>query len=137
MSNFAKQLQDAWERGQLVVIPPPTPLLPDKTTAIAAAFYRMFSLRPGEARILGHLLARGHNSREELCAAAADPGDRPITLESLRVAMSTLRKKTEPHGVAITVVPKLGYALAEQSRGQLRERLAKQGLVPEPPANRP
>jgi hypothetical protein len=125
MSDFAKQLQAAWEQGRVVVIPPPTPPLPDKTTAIAAAFCRLFGLRPGEARVLGQLLARGHSSRDELCAAAASPGDRPITFDSLRVMTCALRQKIKPHGFTVTTVPKLGYTLAEESRDKIHEQLAK------------
>ena len=69
--TFLEQIQEAVDRGQVVVIPAPAVVTPQRDigAALAAALSLAFGLGRGEARILGYLVTYGFASTNELCVS--------------------------------------------------------------------
>lgn len=128
-----KQIQDAVERGQTVIIPAPirpTPPVHDKDAASVAALCRLFGLNHREGRILTQLLAYECCSAEELRTSASNY--QLITLGSFRVYLSMLRKKLKARGIQISNIPRLGYGLEGNAHERIRKQLAESGQDAEP-----
>jgi hypothetical protein len=117
MTGLVTQIKQA-----VVIAPPPH----ERTAAALAGVLSLrFALNPSEGRVLSLLLRTEVAGREELRAAASPHS----TCKSLRVTMSMLRKKLEPHGIEITVLYKQGYALDRRARDKIYECLAEHGVT--------
>jgi hypothetical protein len=121
--RFLKQIQEAVDRGQTVVISAPAIAPPqrDVDATRIAALSLAFGLGRGEARILAYLLTYGFASASELCA------QRGVTAGSLRVFITLLRRKLKPCGAVIRTLPRQGYDLDRKSRAKILRTLAKHG----------
>ena len=131
-SSFAEMLQQAVERGQVVLIPAPDqPLDPPRPAPLRArsevslaALCLTFKLKRTEGQILVWLLTHDCSTPEELRAAAAH-ANKTITAGTTRMFVSTLREKLAIHGVRITTVPRLGYGIDGTSRSKIYRLLAE------------
>src|SRR5262249_41433854 len=101
--TFAKQLQDAANRGQLVIIPasavpphhpvePALPLRDRDETSLAAALSMAFELSRTEGQVLTKLMTCDYSSFADLLAAANRENQR-VALRTLPKLLSILRKK--------------------------------------------
>ena len=148
---FAKQLQDAVERGQVVLIPAPdrppsqhpatqaTPPQRDRDEkALAAVLCLLFGLRRSEGQVLMKMATQDYVAKKEIHAAAAQD-ERTIAESSVSVVISGMRKKLIVHNIEISTLRGFGYALRKESRDRICRRLAKYdaGLIPTTPRPRP
>src|SRR5262249_40385900 len=101
-----------------------TPLSDRDEAACVARLCLEFELRHSEARMFVRLLMPAYSTREELRAAARQE-DEAITLGTVSVVVSKLRKKLRPHDIHVTTIPGLGYALDRKVREKIRKLLAK------------
>jgi DNA-binding winged helix-turn-helix (wHTH) protein len=135
--TFAKQLQDAVERGQVVIVPAPhrspgrprtsaAPLPRNRSKAsLTAAFCLTFKLTRAESHTLLQLLVRDYNSKEDLCVAESAFLGRTVSDNTVQTIICALRKKLKPHKIGITTLPGLGYGLDKDARYRIRALLAR------------
>jgi hypothetical protein len=140
-NQLAKQLSDAVNQGQLVVISAPltrpgseasTPSPRDRSeTELAVVLCLVFNLRRSEGRILAKLLANDCVSQEDL----HDRDNPTVAISTMSAAICVLRKKLRLHDIDITTVVGLGYGLGQESRDKIRSALSQydDGLIPLPP----
>jgi hypothetical protein len=107
-------------------------------TAIAAVLCLLFELSHSEGRMLGQLLLHDYCTADGLRMAAAY-GGQPITTGTMRVSLSSLRRKLRLHDIQVTTIAKLGYGLETRARERIYKHLAKHdpGLIPERPRPQP
>src|SRR5262245_5904417 len=100
--GLAKQIQQAVDRGQVVLIPAPAkppkadpvPLPRNRSAgALTATFCVLFKLTRSESRMLVWLAVNDYGNRNELREAVSAIAGRPITENTIDVTMSGLRKK--------------------------------------------
>jgi hypothetical protein len=134
--KLAKQIQQAVDRGQVVLIPAPAP--PSEATAapiplphnrsegaLTATFCMLFGLTRCESRMLVRLATQDYGDKNELRAAASAALGRPVTENSIQTMLAGLRKKLKSHGVRIATISGLGYGLDTATRSQLRALLVQ------------
>jgi hypothetical protein len=93
-------------------------------TAIAAVLCLLFDLSHNEGRMLGQLLLHDYCTADELRMAAAH-GGQPITIGTLRVSLSSLRRKLRLHDIQVTTIAKLGYGLEPRARDRIYRHMAR------------
>jgi hypothetical protein len=134
---LAKLLQDAIDRGQVVVIPGLLPLLREKDEALVATSCLRFGLTHAEGRAFVQLMEHEHVSREALHVATSPDGKSAIKI--VDVIVCKLRRKLEPHGIGIVTVYGQGFRLDKNARDKTRRLLAEYdaGLIPTTPSAEP
>jgi DNA-binding response OmpR family regulator len=126
---LAGLLQEAIDRGQVVVIRSLTPL---HVSPLVATCSLRFGLTHAESRALVQLLEHEHVSKQALHAAISPDGD--MKLKTLDVVVCHLRKKLKPHGIAITTIWGQGYALDREARDKIKQITGHDaGLIPTAP----
>ena len=147
---FVKQLQNALDQGQVVLIPAPdwtpnprpapaTPPQRDRDEAsLAAVLCLLFNLRRSEGQVLMKMATQDYVAKKEIHAAAAQD-ERTIAESSVSVVISGMRKKLAIYGIEISTLRGFGYGLRRESRGKICRRLAKYdaGLLSTTPRPRP
>jgi DNA-binding winged helix-turn-helix (wHTH) protein len=142
--GFVKQLQEAAEAGQVVLIPTPAKPAP-RTSAtppprhrdevsLAATLCLMFKLRRSEGQVLMKMATQDFVSKDEIFTAAAQ-SDQTIADSTVSVLISVLRKKLLPRGIEIITLRGFGYGLRKESRKKICQQLSKYdaGLIPTTP----
>jgi DNA-binding response OmpR family regulator len=131
--EVAKLLQEAMDRGHLVVVRASPPPHVDPRTPLLLALNQIFQLSPAESRALVELMEHKQVSREAMHAAMAHDGNPTSQIKTIDVVVSRMRRKLVPHSIAIVTVHGLGFRLAEGAHDRIRKLLAKYdpGLVPE------
>jgi len=134
-SSFARMLQEAVEQGQVVLVPAPdrspnpAPASPhsqpkDKNSLVAALCLTL-KLKLNEGRMLVELMSHDYCTKEKLQAAASDDDGCAITVDTMRVFLSSMRKKLAVHDIRISTIPSMGYGLDGTARDKLRKMLAE------------
>ena len=144
---FVKQLQEAAEAGQVVLIPtlaeaallpPPLPAIPLRgrdEASLAVALCLTFELTRSEAQMLAKLMASEYSTYSELHIAANRNNNETTALRSVPVRLCYLRKKLAAYDIGITTLRKLGsiyqghpdvrfFPALEASTGSLGEGLS-------------
>lgn len=129
--TFVAQLQQAIDRGQVVLITPPVqrsdprpvPAMPmhRDEAALAAIFALLFRLTTRERRVLVHLATHEVSSKEQLLAAAACN----TKTSALGVTIHKLRKRLKTHGIELTTLHGLGYGFNEPARARICDLVAR------------
>jgi hypothetical protein len=130
---LARLLQNAIDRGQVVVIPSLLPPLRSKIEApLVATCCLLFGLTHAESRALVTLTRHAHVSREALHAAISRDGKPVSGIKIVDVIICSLRKKLKPHNIWITTLSKSGYALDRAARDRVYRQIAGHdaGLIP-------
>ena len=74
------------------------------------------------------LLTHGHGSKKALRTAASAAAGRPATNNTVKTMISTLRRKLQPHGIAIDTLSGIGYGLDGGARDKVDKILAEHGV---------
>jgi hypothetical protein len=147
--TFVKQIQEAVDRGQVVLVPTlgmppgqrPTPTTPPQRdrdeTSLTAALCLMFGLRRTEGQILMQLATQDYLTKAEIFAAAAQSGQ-AVKISTISVLISVLRKKLGAYDIELVTLRGLGWGLHKTSRAKICRRLAKYdaGLIPTSPRSK-
>jgi DNA-binding winged helix-turn-helix (wHTH) protein len=140
-TTFVKQLQDAAERGLVVLLPTirlgqrvvdsPLPQRDRDEGSLTVALCLLFKLRRTEGQVLMRMATQDFVSKDEIFAAATQ-NEQTKADSTVSVMISTLRKKLLPHGIEIATLRGFGYGLRKESRVKICRRLAKYdaGLIP-------
>jgi DNA-binding winged helix-turn-helix (wHTH) protein len=144
--TFAKQIQTAVDRGQVVMVPTltrppnqsPAPTIPQRDrdeASLTAVLCLLFNLRRSEGQVLMLMATQDYVSKEEIFAAATQ-NEQTIAKSTVSVLIHALRKKLLLHGIEISTLRGFGYGLRKESRKKICTRLAKYdaGLIPTAPA---
>jgi hypothetical protein len=134
---FVKQLQEAAEAGQVVLIPtlaeaallpPPLPAIPLRgrdEASLAVALCLTFELTRSEAQMLAKLMASEYSTYSELHIAANRNNNETTALRSVPVRLCYLRKKLAAYDIGITTLRKLGYGLRREAREKICRQLVE------------
>jgi DNA-binding response OmpR family regulator len=136
---FVKQLQQALDAGQVVLVPPPAkvpdrpPLRNRSESSLTAAFCLLFKLARSEGRVLTKLFLRDYGAKEDLQSAGSTSDN------SVQALICVLRKKLKSHGIRIATLPGMGYAIDKDTRSRIHAILAQHdaGFVPRHPRSKP
>jgi hypothetical protein len=93
-------------------------------TALAAVLCLLFDLTRSEGQMLAQLLLYDYSTADELRAAASST-NQPTTTGTLRVSLSSLRKKLKHYDIHITTIPTLGYGLETRARDRISRHMAR------------
>lgn len=130
--TLVQQIQEAVDRGQVVVIPPPTsspavPPLPNKDKAsLAAALCLLFKLSRAQGHVLMKLVTQDYVTAQEICAIAAR-NDQTLKSSdgSARAFIFALRRRLATHNVRVLTLHGVGHVLHKESRKKICRQLAK------------
>jgi hypothetical protein len=84
----------------------------------------MFRLRLSEGRMLVALMTQDYSGKDTL-RIAASLADQMATIGTMKVLLSSLRKKLARHDIRVSNIPGLGYGIDTISRGKIRKLLAE------------
>jgi hypothetical protein len=121
--EIAKQIEAALAKGQVVLIPT-SPVGDRDETSLVTALCLLFKLRRSGGRVLLKLVMRGSVSKAEVFAAVAH-SEQTKMAGAVSLLIWRLRKDLLPHGIEISTLSKLGYALRQGSREKILRRLAE------------
>jgi hypothetical protein len=144
---FVKQLQDAANRGQVVIIPaaampshqpvePAPPLRDRDKTSLAAALSMAFELSRTEGQVLTKLMTCDYSDFDGLLAAA-NHENQGVSARTLPTLLSKLRKKLAAYDIEITSLRKLGFGLRMETREKICRQLAEYDQLIAPPGEKP
>jgi hypothetical protein len=123
-------------QGQVVSVGPRTMLRDRDEAALAVALSLALELSRSEGQMLSRMLARDCSTETEL-HIAANCRNEEVSLRTMRVLLSRLRKRLTDHDIEITRLRGLGYGLGKPAREKIYRRLAEyDALVPLPPKGR-
>jgi hypothetical protein len=125
--EIAKQIEEALARGQVVLIPT-SPVGDRDETSLVTALCLIFKLRRSGGRVLLKLVMQGSVTKADVFAAVAH-SEHTNMAGAVSVLIWKLRKDLLPHGIEISTLPKLGYALRQGSREKILRRLAEHDAV--------
>jgi hypothetical protein len=103
-------------------------------TALVAVLCLLFDLSRSEGGMLGQLLLHDCCDSDGLRMAGGCDGQ-PLTIGTMRVILTSLRRKLKHYDVQITCVAKVGYGLAVRDRKRIYAHLTEHDptIIPERP----
>jgi hypothetical protein len=121
--EIAKQIEEALAKGQVVLIPVPSPQ--DRNEAsLVAALCQLYQLRRSGARVLAKLVTQDFISKSDVFAAVRQ-SEQTMPDGTVNVLIHRLRQKLFPHGVEVRTMRGIGYAFCKGSREKVIWQLAE------------